>query len=499
MNAGDNQLANRLAQYSSAYWGSQRFATPYYASAIIVFLFVFGFLMAERKYAWWLVATAVFSIMLSWGSSFASFNYFLFDHMPGYSKFRSVTFSLIMIFFAMPLLGCLGIEKFLSSDVTKGTKRKLWIAFGLTGGVCLLLFVIPGILDFKKAIEDQLPVWYQNALAADRKGLLRSDALRSFGFIAVIFILLFLNVPKRISAVGFFALMALLVWIDLGTVDSRYFSTDNNYISKAQASNFTPSAADSRVLQDKSYYRVLNLTGGFYEAQTSNFHNSLGGYSGVRLRRYQELYDSVISREIERLFTDANAGPLDMSKYGVLKMLNTKYLIYGDQANQVLENSSANGNGWFPKEILVVNSPNEELQEIAKVDTRNVAIIDRTKMKLADNKVNTDSAATITFIEKKPYWQKYESQSSTGGLAVFSEIHYPKGWHATIDGQEVPIYRVDYVLRALTIPAGKHTIEFTFEPKPYLIGNKVTMSASVLLLIVFAGALFLEFRDKEKS
>jgi hypothetical protein len=497
VNSGDNKLANQLAQFSSAYWGPQRLATPYYAGAIIVFLFVFGIMMVERKYMWWLVATAVFSIMLSWGSSFPSFNYFIFDYLPGYNKFRSVTFSLIMAFFAMPLLGCLGVEKFLSSDVTKETKKKLWIAFGVTGGICLLLFVIPGILDFQKSIESQLPQWYLNALKADRKALLRSDALRSFGFIAAIFILLFLNVPKRVSAVGFLAFMAFLVTIDLSIVDSRYFSTDANYITKQQARNFPPSAADSRVMQDKSNYRVLNLTGGFYEARTSFFHNSLGGYSGVRLKRYQELYDSVISRESEQIFTDAQNGALDMSKYGVLKMLNTKYLIYGENAAQVLENDAANGNAWFPKEIKTVNSPNEELTQIAEVDTRNVAVVDQSKMKLAENRVNTDSAAVIKFIEKKPYWQKYESESSSGGLGVFSEIHYPKGWHATIDGQEVPIYRVDYVLRALEIPAGRHTIEFTFRPKPYVIGNAITVSASVLLLIVVIGALFLELREKK--
>lgn len=498
MGSGDNQLANQLAQYSSAYWGPQRLATPYYAGAIIVFLFVLGILLAERKYMWWLVAASVLSIMFAWGSSFPSFNYFVFDYLPGYNKFRSVSFSLTIIFFSMPLLACLGVEKFLSGEMTKDTKKKLLIAFGITGGICLLLILIPGILSFKKSIEDQLPVWYTNALKADRKALLRSDAIRSLGFIVAIFIMLYFNVPKKISATGFFAFMAFMVALDLGIVDSRYFTKDRNYITKVQSQNWPPSAADSRVLQDKSYYRVFSLQG-FYEAGTSFFHNSLGGYSGVRLKRYQELYDSVISREGEEIFADAAKGPLDMSKYGVLKMLNAKYLIYGTEANQVLENPAANGNAWFPKEILTVNTPNEELQKIAEVDTRNVAVVDQSKMKLTDSKVNTDSAATIRFVEKKPYWQKYESQTSTGGLGVFSEIHYPAGWHATIDGQEVPIYRVDYVLRALQIPAGKHTIEFTFRPKPYLIGDKVTLSASVLLLVVVVGALFLEIRGKEKS
>lgn len=490
--ANDNRIANQLAQYSSAYWGPQPLATPYYAGAIIVFLFVLGILLVEKKYVWWLVSISAFAIMLSWGSSFEGFNYFVFDYLPGYNKFRSVTFALIIVFISMPLLGCLAVEKFLQDGLTPATKKKLWIAFGFTGGICLLLFVIPGVLSFQKSVEEQLPVWFLKAMQADRKGLLRGDALRSLGFIVAIFILLFFNVPKRISAPGFFAFLAFMVMIDLAVIDSRYFSRDN-YVPDAVAGEFEASAADNRVLQDKSYYRVFNLNR-FYEANTSYFHNSLGGYSGVRLKRYQELYDSAISREADEIFADAGAGPLNMRKYGVLNMLNVKYIIYGTNAEQVLPNNAANGNAWFPDELQLVNSTNEELTKIAEVDTRNVAVIDQSKVKLRENKTNTDSAAVIRFIEKKPYWQKYESESASGGLGVFSEIHYPVGWKATIDGQETPIHRVDYTLRALEIPAGKHTIEFTFQPGAYVVGNKVTMSASVLLLLVVLGVLFVELK-----
>lgn len=492
--SGDNRLANQLVRFSSSYWGPQPLAAPYYASAIIVFMFVVGILLAERKYVWWLVSVSLFAIMLSWGSNFEAFNYFIFDHLPGYNKFRSVTFVLVIVFIAMPLAGSLGVEKFLQQGLTPATKKKLLIAFGVTGGICLLLVLIPGIFDFKKEVEDQLPVWFSNALRADRKSLLRDDAFRSLCFIGAIFIMLFFNVPKRISAMGFFALLAFLVTLDLAIVDSRYFSRDN-YVPKAVAGEYVATNADNRVLQDKSYYRVFNLMG-FYEANTSYFHNSLGGYSGVRLKRYQELYDSVISREAEELITDANAGPLNMSKYGVLDMLNAKYLVYGTEAGQVLPNQAANGNAWFPKEIQTVNSANDELSAIATIDTKKSVVIDESKMKLRDNKTNTDSAAVIRFVEKKPYWLKYEAETSTGGLAVFSEIYYPVGWKATIDGQEVPIYRVDYVLRALEIPAGKHVIEFTFQPGAYVIGDKVSLSASILLLVVVVGVLFLELRQK---
>ncbi len=497
MNSGDNQAANQLAQFSSSYWGPQRLATPYYAGAIIVFLFVLGILMVERKYVWWLVPVSVFAIMLSWGDSFQAFNYFIFDYLPGYNKFRSVTFGLVMIFFSMPLLGMLALEKLLTDGVNDTNKKRLWFAFGFTGGLCLILFIMPGILSFSKSIESQLPTWFTNALAADRKSLLRSDAIRSLAFIFSIFVLLYFNVPKRISATGFFLFLAFMVTIDLAMVDSRYFSKDRNYVPESTARNFSPSAADTRILQDKSYYRVYNLQE-FYEAGTSNFHNSLGGYSGVRLKRYQELFDTCIVRETEQIFADAQGGPLNMAKYGVINMLNAKYLVYGTEANQVLPNASANGNAWFPRDILLVNSPNEELEKLGDIDTRLVAVVDQSKMKLV-NPTATDSTGTIRFIEKKPFYQKYEAESGKGGLGVFSEIFYPKGWTATIDGNEVPIVRANYVLRALEIPSGKHTIEFTFQPKPYVIGNKVTMVSSVLLLVVVLGVLFLELKGKPET
>jgi hypothetical protein len=494
--SGDQQLFQQLAQFTSSYWGPQPLATPYYASAIIVFLFVIGLLIVERKYVWWLGSISVLAIMMSWGSSFEGFNYFIFDYLPGYNKFRSVTFAMVIVFFSMPLLGMLALEKLMLTGVDQAIKKKLLWAFLFTGGICAFLFIAPDIMSFSRSVEEQLPAWFQNALKADRKSLLRSDALRSFGFIAAIYVLLFFNVPKRISATGFFAFLAFMVALDLGIVDSRYFSRDRNYTRSRGDQQFQATAADNRMLADKSYFRVFNLNE-FYEATTSYFHNSLGGYSGVRLKRYQELYDSCISREAEQIFADAQNGPLNMSKYGVLNMLNTKYIVYGTEANQVLPNTSANGNAWFPSEIVTVNSPNEELVKVAEIDTRGVAVVDQSRIKLANSTVNTDSTASIVFIEKKPYWQKYEAQSASGGLGVFSEIHYPVGWKATIDGSEVPIQRVNYVLRALEIPAGKHTIEFTFQPGSYVIGNKVTMVVSILVVILVMGVLFLELREKE--
>lgn len=490
--SGDENMANQLAQYTSSYWGEQPLSAPYYAGAIIVFLFVLGLLVVEKKYVWWLVPVCVLGLMMSWGSNFSAFNYFIFDYLPGYNKFRSVTFVMVTIFFSMPLLAMLALENFLENGLNKEMKRKLIIAFSATGGLCLLFFLFAGMLDYSRSVESQLPAWFANALQTDRASLMRSDAFRSFCFIAAIFILLFFNVPKKISLYGFFAFLAFMVMIDLTIVDKRYFTTDN-YQRKREFGTLTPWASDEVILKDKTNHRVAMLQD-FYQAGTSFFHQSIGGYHGVRLKRYQELIDSCIFPEQERLIRDAQNRSLDFTKFGVHNMLNTKYFLYGDKATDFIQNPAANGNAWFVQEIQLVNSPNEELDQTKVIDTKRVAVIDQSGFKVAAP--NYDSADRISLIETKPAYLKYESESATTGLAVFSEIFYPKGWTAMIDGKEVPIIRANYVLRALEVPAGKHTIEFKFEPKPYIVGDKVTMASCWILLLVLVGSVGWSLKER---
>jgi len=493
-NSSDNQLANQLANYTRAYWGPQSFTIgPYYAGAIIVFLFVLGILFAERKYVYWLVPVSILSLMLSWGDAFSTFNYLMFDYFPGYNKFRSFSFGLIMILFSMPLLGMLGLEKFLTLELTKQVKTKLIIAAGATGGLCAFIFLFSWIVTAVNAGESQLPGWFLHALKSDRQGLIRDDALRSAAFILSIFIMLFFSVPKK-APIIFYAFLALMITFDISIVDKRYFTKDN-YQRKRSDGGFVATAADEALLKDKSYYRVYNISPEepwSQSARSSYYHNSLNGYHGAKMRRYQDLYDSCISRETQELVADAQAGKLDFKKYGVLDMLNTKYIVYGSGADNIIPNDAANGPAWFVNEVATVNSPTEELKKVAEVNTRQIAVFDVSKFKVAA--FNPDSGASIKLIAQNPYRMKYESQSSSNGLALFSEIYYPKGWHATIDGSEVQILRADYVLRALEVPAGKHVIEFTFEPKPYTIGNKITIASSWILLLVVLGCIGWDFK-----
>ncbi len=495
--SGDNETANQLAGSTSAYWGPQGFTGgSYYAGAIVCFLFILGIVFGEKKYIWWLVPLSALSLMLSWGDSFSSFNYFMFDYFPGYNKFRSVSFALVIIFFAMPLLGLLGLENLLKEGWNKTTQKKLIWPIALTVGVSLMLIMVGGIGSFLKPEDAQLPPWFKAALKNDRVSLMRADAWRAIWLILVFCAALFALLKNFISKSIIYPAIALLIVIDLGFVDSRYFSKEK-YVRKRENTTFAPTPADEEILKDKSYYRVYDIQGAFTDARTSYFHNSIGGYHGAKMRRYQELYDSGIAKNTQQLFQDAQQGAPQFSKYGVLNMLNAKYMVYGTDKENIISNPLANGPAWFVKELVLVNNATEELNKTAEVNTRDIVVIDNSKWKLSNQTLAADSSAQIKLVENKLPFMKYESESAMNGIAVFSEVFYPKGWHAFIDGKEVTILRANYILRALEVPAGKHTIEFKFEPKPYTVGNNITMASGWVLLMVVIGSLVMSLKSSD--
>ena len=487
VNAGNEKVANQLYQFTIPYWGPQPGTAPYYAGAIIVFLFAVGIAFAERKHVWWLVSVSILGIMMSWGSSFPAFNYFLFDYLPGYNKFRSVTFTMLIPLFAMPLLGLLGLERLWQQGLDKKAKKKLLIVFASTGGLCLFFLLFAGIFPFTKEIESQLPGEFLDALIADRKSLFRADAFRSFAFITAIFILLYFDVHKKISPVGFYTFLIFMVTVDLSVVDKRYFA-DEAFKRKRDNTYFAMNEADQAMLQDKSYYRVYNLQ--WEEARTSYYHHSVGGYHGAKMRRYQDFYDSCISRQTQQLGADYQRQQLDFNKYTAFNMLNIKYIVFGTESGSILPNPNHYGNAWFADDILKVNSPTEELEKTCGTNTRKTAIIDVSKFPVSID--NPDSTGTISIVEQKPNYLKYESKSQANGLVVFSEIYYP-GWKATIDGNESSVLRADYILRALEVPAGDHTIEFRFEPRAYTVGNKVTTACSWMVILILLGSVGFQF------
>lgn len=485
VNSGNNELANQLAPYTSAYWGPQRLAAPYYAGAVICLLAALGILFAERKYAWWLGAVGGLGIALSWGSTFPALNYFLFDYFPGYNMFRSVTFALILPLMALPLLAAMGLETVLGSELTPTRQRKLLWAL-VVPGFCLILAVTGGFGSFLKASEVDLPVWFKTALRNDRMDLLQSDAWRSFWFTVLPFLLVFATCKKWVRTNILTWSLLALVLLDITLVDRRYLTKDNYSRKRSTAHALTE--ASQEILRDPGYYRVYDLQGFMNDASASYYHNSIGGYHGAKLRRYQDLVDSCVSKETQEMIDGLRRGTGDFSTLGVLNMLNVKYVTYGGEAASVIPNEMANGAAWFVKEVKLVSNPSEELAAVCDMDTRNIAVIDQSKFKLA-SPIVYDSTASLKLTAQKPNVMTYEVSSPGSGLAVFSEIYYEKGWHAFIDGKEVPLLRANYVLRALEIPANSKLVEMRFEPKPYMVGNKVTMAASWVLLLVVLGGL----------
>ncbi len=485
--SGDNETINQLANRTSAYWGPQDFTIgAYYAGVIVCFLFMIGIVFAERKYVWWLVSLSVLSIMLSWGDSFSTFNYFMFDYFPGYNKFRSVNFALVIILFSMPLLGMLGLEELLKKGWSKDTQKKLIWPVSITLGLIFFFLMVGSFGSFLRPEDVELPAWFRNALQKDRVALLRSDAWRALWLILLFSAGIFALLKNYLKPIIIYPVFIVLVWVDLGFIDSRYFTKDN-YKRKRENTFAVATAADQQILKDKSYYRVYNLQSPFTEARTSYFHNSIGGYHGAKLRRYQDLYDSCISKDTRKLIEDFQKGSPDFYKYSALNMLNAKYIVYGPEKENVILNPAANGPAWFVGQIVKVGSPAEELHQTGRVDSRQVVVVNSQQSTVDSQLLTVDSLSSIKLLERTPPYLKYESTSNSNGLAVFSEIYYPKGWHAFIDGNEVPIIRANYVLRALEVPAGKHTIEFIFEPKSFVVGNKITMVSGWLLLLVVLG------------
>lgn len=473
--AGSSQ-AKQIVKSLPTYWGDQPFTSgPVYAGAIICFLFVLGLLAVKGPERWWLLVAVIIGILLSWGRNLPSLNNWLFDHLPLYNKFRTPSMSLVMTTTAMAMLGMLALRALLKKEVEL---KHIYIATGITGGLCLLFALFPGMAGgFTAKMDAQLPEWLSECLLDDRRAMLTSDAWRSLCLILLAAIVLFayLKIEKMRSGIVI-ALMGVLILADLWTVDKRFLN-DDHFVPKKR-NLVTMTEADKQILADKDpNYRVLNLTTStFNDAQTSYFHKSVGGYSPAKLRRYQDIIDYYF------------AGNINMN---VLNMLNTRYVI---TQQGVQYNPEAFGNAWFVQNIDWVNNPNEEIAAIGNIDLLQKAVIDTCwRTKVSDGLAMTQPASIRLTNYANPGNLFYESESSEDGLAVFSEVYY-KTWKAFIDGKELPVVRANYILRAIEVPAGKHTIEFRCEDDLLLDTQIVSTIASCLVVLVII--LLLVFRRK---
>ncbi len=501
--------AKQIVKQMPTYWGAQPFTSgPTYIGALVVFLFILGLFVVKGQLKWWLLTATILSLMLAWGKNMMWFTDLWLDYFPGYNKFRAVSMTLVMAELTIPLLGVLGLQRILTGDYEKAKiKKQLFYALGITAGTILLLILALPASSTAFIGANDASVFGQNnmlidAIRSDRASIFRADALRSLFFVILGFGTIYLFLIKKIKSYLLLLILALVIVVDLWTVDKRYLN-DDSFVKKTEVDNqFKPSVADQSILTDKSEdYRVLNLAvSTFNDASTSYFHKSIGGYHGAKMRRYQEIITHYLAPEIQQFGAALQQGATQESvnnalqKLNVVNMLNGKYIIYSP-SSPAIPNAFADGNVWFVQDYKMVANADEEIQALATINPKKSAIIDiRFKDLVKNFKYNPSSK--ISLLSYQPNHLIYQSETQSEEMAVFSEVYYDKGWKAFVDGKEVPHFRVNYILRAMMVPAGKHQIEFKFQPEIYTTGKIIGIMSSILLLLLFASGFVY---DKIKS
>ncbi len=520
-------FAQQIAQSSPMYWG-QLLSTQgtVYLGAIVCLLFLFGAFLSKNEHKWWLVAITLFGIVLAWGKNFEAVNYFLFDHLPFYKKFRAPSMSLVIPQLSVALLGVIFLNDFVmkteKEKLMKLFKKCLYIAGG-TAAVMLVVYFSAGFTndataELRKNINDALQGQggdftrnYFSALKADRQAFYLSDMWRSLGFMAVLMAVLFLYAKHWVKPAVVYVSLILFCTIDLFDVSKRYLKEDN-FVDPADLEySYTDTRADLQLKTDSSYYRVLNLAfpGGngytlsvgntFNDAIASYKHNTIGGYSPAKLGLYQDLIENQIYKNIEKW--GANLTVKD--SFPVLNMLNMKYVIVPDQQDpkqtQAVINPYAMGNSWLVKEIKFVTNADEEMASLNSFDPAQTAFVDEKFKSSIPFMPVYDSTASIKLVQNNNDEIKYAFNAAGNQFAVFSEIYYPLGWEAYIDGKKTPYVKTNYALRGLAIPAGKHSIEFIFDPASVRVGESVSRYLNILAILIVAFCFFMVWKTSNKK
>jgi hypothetical protein len=531
---------------SNAYFGDQPFTSgPVYIGAILIFLCFLGMFIVKNPIKWPLFLATLLTIALSWGSNFMGLTNFFMDFVPGYNKFRAVSMILVVAELTLPLLALLTLNELIKyKDIneliqlrlikkTVKLKTLLFVSVGVIGGICAIGYIAPSAINTFSAhneAEIMISQYVQGGnhesqvrpyvtdlmpqLEKARMEIFKSDAIRSLVFILLAFGAIYFYLTGKLKREMLYAAIGIFVLIDLWSVGTRYLN-DKSFITKQenQQNLQAKSAADDEILKDKTLgYRVLNLTlNTFNDAQTSYYHKSIGGYHGAKLKRYQELIDfqlmpnngggeiGFFRQNAGKAFASDSAINALMGQLNVINMLNTKYFIIpggGEQRTEIpLENKQANGPAWFVKELKFVNSADSEIVLVGKLNTKTTAVVNEKFKGELGLKNNYSGEGTIKLSSYEPNELTYECNSKSDNFIVFSEIYYPKGWNAYINGTIVPHVQVNYVLRGLPIKAGQSTIVFKFEPTAYYTGNTYALIGSILVLIVIGLALFMHKKN----
>lgn len=496
--AADPQLRPYLSQVDR-YWGDQPFtAGPVYVGALIFFLFVLGCFIVRTPLKWALLVVTILTIMLSWGKNMMWLTDWFIDYFPMYNRFRTVSSILVVAEFCMPLLAVLALKKiFDDPSILSREKRWFYLSGGIVAGIALLAALAPGLFDtFLKDYEREAagqPGYAElfAGIAEARKAVFTADAWRSFIIVVLGFAVLWLLNRKKVSATVALVALAVILVGDMYPVNKRYLNSDN-FVTPARKTNpFPMTDTDRYILQDKDMnYRVLNAAAGeslaacFNEPRTSYYHKSIGGYHAAKLRRYQDL--------IDRQLVNGNMN--------VLNMLNTRYIIQPleDGKETVVRNPGALGNAWFVSEVKWVDNADAEMAAITDFDPSRTAVADRRFAREIGDKVVPPAAGdTIYETGYKPDELTYRYRSQQGGLAVFSEIYFPWGWQVTVDGKPVDMARVNYVLRAVNLPAGEHEVIFRFDPPSVHTTEAIAYVSLFLILVAFVGTGFVAWKRRK--
>ena len=512
--------AEALRKGMPLYWGPQPFtAGPMYLGAVSLFLFVFGLCVIRGRYKWWIAGVSLLAVLLAWGSHFMWFSEIFFRYAPLYNKFRTVSMILVILQVTVPLMGILGVNAALFGKEPlpdRKIKNGLLTALGVTGGISLLFVLFPSLAgDFASSSDAMFGgnTALVEALRDDRRSLLRADAFRSLIFIVLAAVVFFASWKGKLKAMPAVTLLGVLLLVDLWGVDKRYLNKEHFVTERNFDSQFTPRPVDNAILQDADLsYRVLDLSvNTFNDAIVSYHHKTIGGYSPAKLQRYQDLIDFHIAPEMSAMIEDINSaiptartiGELEdvLGYYPVLAMLNTKYIVV-DPGSLPLTYDGRLGNGWLVSRSRTASTADAEMAALGEIDPAVEAVI--FDPDAADGTVTEYAGADSGRVELtyySPNRLRYDVSAPASGLAVFSEIYYPAGWKAYVDGEEKPILRADYVLRALLIDEGEHEVEFVFAPDSFVVGRDISLASSIAIIVLLAGVILYSilFADKRKQ
>ncbi|MBX2827527.1 MAG: YfhO family protein [Flavobacteriaceae bacterium] len=500
--AADQLMKETGATYAQAYqflndqipfyWGDQRFvAAPAYVGAVIIFLAVLALFLIKGRLKWWAMAGVLLSLLLSWGDNLSWLTKFFINNVPLYDKFRAVSSIQVILELVLPILAVVGLHQFFNDFHPKEAKKKALIYAGsIVGGLVLLLIVFSGALGYTGPFDDliieQMGVPFMDAVREDRASVMVTDALRSLILILCTGGILWLVYAKKMKEIYAIGGLAVLIVFDLVGVDWRYINNDNFVNSKVMERPFPPTEANAQILKDDGHYRVYDASNdAFNSGEASYFHNALGGYHAAKPGRMNDIADFYLAE------VDPN----------ILNMFNVKYVIVPDAEGRpaAQQNPFANGPAWFVENVLPANNANEEILLLDSLDTKNTAVIHTDFLaKIPTKNVQRDSTATIDLSEFAPNRLVYETATKTDQLAVFSEMYYPHGWSAYIDGSPAEYFRANYTLRAMVIPSGIHQVEFKFEPKVVKTGSSIALVSCILLILILVGGLYLERRNQSQ-